>query len=178
MRNSLEGGLDGGIDGFRGRVRVAGAFLGILLLAASVDDAAAARRPPPGPPAGASAVDVYRESIPTSAGPDFPGSQVRHVVALPRSIDVRVRRRAGKSAGLLERVATSTDLGAPLARSPHAAPAREAIGDGIGGGWAPRGLVAAVVDTLDGSLGLPLVFGIAVAAIGTALLLKQRRSGA
>ena len=78
---------------------------------------------------------------------------------------------------MLERVATSSALGAPapLVRSRHAAAARAAAAEPRGG-WAPRGAVGAVVDELPGSLGLLGVF--AVAAAAAALLLRRRRSDA
>jgi hypothetical protein len=150
--------------------------LAVLVLATGADNAAAARQPPPEPPPDASAVDAYRESVPTSAGTHVVGSRVRRVVPLPPAIEARVRGDAGKSAGLLERVATSSDLGAPPVRSTNAATARGAAGDELHGGWAPRGAAGAVVDGPAGSVGLLGVF--LVAAAGGALLLRRRRGDA
>lgn len=170
--------MDGGSSCSRGRARAGGAVLAILLLATGADDATAGRHPPPEPPPGASAVDVYRESIPTSAGTHFLGSRVQRIVRLPPAIEARVRGGAGKSAELLERVATSSDLGAPPVRSRHAAPASDAVSDELHRGWAPRGIAGAAVDALDGGVGLLVVFAIAIAAAATALLLRRRRSHA
>jgi hypothetical protein len=76
---------------------------------------------------------------------------------------------------LLERVATSSDLGAPVVRS-HTAAAASAAAAEPRGGWAPRGAAGAVVDELAGSVGLLGVFAVAAAAV--ALLLRRRRSDA
>ncbi len=167
--------MDGGSSWSRGRARVVGAVLAVLVLATGADNAIAARQPPPEPPPDASAVDAYRESVPTSAGTHVVGSRVRRSVPLPPAIETRVRG-AGKSAGLLERVATSSDLGAPPVRSHDATAARDAAGDELHGGWAPRGSAGAVVDGLAGSVGLLGVF--AVAAAAGALLLRRRRGDA
>lgn len=97
---------------------------------------------------------------------------------LPPAIEARLRGGAGKSAELLERVATASDLGAPPVRSRYAAPARDRVGDELYGGWEPRGIAGAAADGLEGSVGLLLVFAIAVAAAAAALLLKRRQGAA
>jgi hypothetical protein len=166
--------LDGGSSS-RGRARLAGAVLAVFVVATGAGNASAARQPPPQPPPDASAVDAYRESVPTSAGTHVVGSRVQRVVPLPPAIETRVRGDAGRSAALLEHVATSSDLGAPVVRS-HTAAAASAAAAEPRGGWAPRGAAAAVVDELAGSVGLLGVFAVAAAAV--ALLLRRRRSDA
>lgn len=168
--------MDGGSCS-RGRARLVGSVLAVLLLlAAAAGDATAAGQPPREPPPDASAVDAYRESVPTSVGTHVVGSRIRRVVPLPPAIEARVRGDAGKSAAVLERVATSSDLGAPLVRSHRTAAARDVAAAEPPGGWAPRGAVGAVVDELAGGVGLLGVF--AVAAAAGALLLRRRRSDA
>ena len=149
-----------------------GARLGAAVLTAAVlvpaasGFADAGPSPPPQPPPDASAVDVYRESIPTSAGPRVVDSDRRgRATPLPPAVQRRLRGEGGRDAALLEHVATSAELGAPTERRVFGTPAPRSD---LPKGWVPHGL---------GSLAQPrivvlLAFLVAAAAGGIVLRLR------
>ena len=150
-----------------------GALVGALafvLFTSPRAQASAAHGPPPEPPPGASAVDVYRESIPTSTGPHVVGSERRRNVSLPPMIERRLRREGGRAASLLQEVATSPDLGAPIARR-HAAVRRPP--SVLPTGWAPTGLDGIAHDALGGRILVLLALLTAAAASGIGLTRRR-----
>jgi hypothetical protein len=173
--------MDGGRNRLPTQSRFGAALLVIAFFAGvTAEDVASAprRRPPPPPPPGASAVDAYRESMPTSAGPHVVGSGARRVAPLPPAIEIRIRRNGGKHAGLLEKVATSSDLGAPpvraVARNAHS------HSDRLHEGSFPHGLGGAVLDAAGegpGGARMLVLLGLAVVAAAAAIVLRLRGGG-
>src|SRR3954464_8236753 len=68
-----------------------------------------------------SAVAQYRESIPTSSGPELTGSAATRTAPLPAAVHATITREGGSEAGLLVTVATSSAYGAPQHRLPATA---------------------------------------------------------
>jgi hypothetical protein len=66
-----------------------------------------------------SAVAQYRESIPTSSGPELTGTGAAHARPLPVRVQATITREAGQKAGLLVKVSTSSVYGAPQAPLPR-----------------------------------------------------------
>jgi hypothetical protein len=106
---------------------------------AAVYPAPASNGPPHQPPE-VSAVDVYRESVPTSGGPKFLGSGSGRSTPLQPAVALRLRREGGNEARILKQIATSSAFGAPDVRLPATAKPR---GPAYVDGWAPHGLWAA-----------------------------------
>lgn len=101
-----------------GRSGVATVGLATLLicLAAELGRPAAARAAPP--PEDTAAISVYVETMPTSTGGVVVGRSAPVPAGsvpaeLPEAAATAVERRGGEDAGLLERVATTPELGAP-----------------------------------------------------------------
>jgi hypothetical protein len=67
----------------------------------------------PGPPGDVSAVSQYVEMVPTSNGSTATGVSKPKVKPLPRRLDTKLQKQAGKSARALVEVATSSSYGAP-----------------------------------------------------------------
>jgi hypothetical protein len=123
-------------------------------------------------------VDVYRESVPTSAGLHVVGSGAAVVVPLPSAIHSRLRRDPSAEAALLEEVATSADLGA--------APVRRGVGaatpppDDLATGWTPRGLPSAARDALGSgatAARMLALLTLVLAAAVSGLVLRLRQTG-
>lgn len=81
----------------------------VFALALIVPGAGFAQEPPPE----SSAVEQYRESVPTSGGARLVGAASERATPLPPTLAERVEQQAGKDAPLLKRVATSSAFGAP-----------------------------------------------------------------
>jgi hypothetical protein len=79
-----------------------------------------------------SAVAQYRESIPTSSGPELTGAAAVRTAPLPAPVHAAIAREAGRSAGLLEQVATSSAYGAPQDRLPETPAGAHPGGAGAG----------------------------------------------
>jgi hypothetical protein len=130
---------------------------------------------PPPPLPGVPAVDQYREALPTAAGPVAAGQNAPRITPLPLAIERLVSSEGGTDAPLLERVATSSDYGAPPARSrierPSAGSRSEPAGAPLPPASLTRGAGAAGHAFLDrgarGVLLVGLMIGIA-AAVGAA----------
>ena len=162
----------------RPRRRRAPIIVLVFLAATLTDDWAFANDLPPEPPPDASAVDAYRESVPTSGGPHVVGvGQVRSAPLSP-SVRRRLRREGGANASILEHIATSSDLGAPDARR------RAAIAGGetqLPAGWPPRGVWTATGDAVrlaPGRLRTLILLGVVLGCAAGALALRLRTVGA
>jgi hypothetical protein len=97
----------------KGAILIVVAALGLMASPA----AWAKRRPPPGD---VSAIDAYRESIPTAKGSKATGSGSTRGVVLP--VSVASRLGTDRTGRLLKRVATSPTLGAVRVRRGRAGP--------------------------------------------------------
>jgi hypothetical protein len=129
----------------------------------------------PEPPSDASAVDVYRESVPTSGGPRVVDPNRGRTVPLPSAIEERLRRDGGSEARALDRIATSADLGAP-ARGPRSAPVSESPAT-MPEGWAPHGLWRAGRDVLElrrAQTRILVLFALLIACVVGAFALRLR----
>ena len=99
-------------------MRRVGAIGGILVCALVSGLPAHAAEPPP--LEDVSAIDQYRESIPTASGRKATGSTGAAPLApLPATVGERVRTQGGNDAELLTKVATSPAYGAPEPQSPR-----------------------------------------------------------
>ena len=79
-----------------------------------------------------SAVAQYRESIPTSSGPDLTGTAGARTRPLPAPVHATITREAGQSAGRrLVKVATSSAYGAPQDRLPETSAGAHPDGAGV-----------------------------------------------
>lgn len=134
-----------GSKAIRRLCRKRSALLACSLLALAAPEPVQAQDPPP--PNEISAVDAYRESIPTASGPKPTGERGRRGT-LPPSVADRLSSVPAQEASLLRDVATSAAFGAPRStlrrdtpsptfdeRSLPSVPvAAEAIGDAFGAG--------------------------------------------
>jgi len=106
-------------------------------------------------PLDAAAVDVYRETIPTAGGAVVAHGRETLVPLAPRAL--RRIRRAGAEAAPLERVARSSDLGAPPPMRYDSVPPPDLTENA----WSPGGGATAVVEAARGDrvglLGLVLL---------------------
>jgi hypothetical protein len=93
-------------------------FVGALLWPA-VPAAAATPPPPPSPTPDEAAIYQYRESLPASGGPVVPDGAGRGGQPLAPALAQQLEQTAGSDAPLLEKVATSPALGAPVSRRRH-----------------------------------------------------------
>jgi hypothetical protein len=85
-----------------------------LVAAAAVAPATAlAQGSPPGPLPDEAAIYQYREALPTGGGPVAPGPGTTRATPLLTSSQAALQADGGRDARLLERVATSSDFGAP-----------------------------------------------------------------
>jgi hypothetical protein len=121
-------------------VRMAFVMAAVLALPAS---AAAATPQTELRPDEFSAADQYKESVPTSRGPRAPGVERKQSYPLPLDVGARLQREARPFAARLEKVATSSQLGAPQrelkssrgkADTPSVPTAAVSALDGSGGG--------------------------------------------
>ena len=110
-----------------GVARTGLATLLVCLSAVLAGPAAAGSKPPP--PLDVAAIAVYVETLPTSSGsvvagqaPSAPGGSVP--ARLPAQAVTALEQHGGEDAGLLERVATAPELGAPQRIVPPVAPRR------------------------------------------------------
>jgi hypothetical protein len=158
----------------RHRRRRAPIIVLVLLAATLGDDPALANELPPEPPPEASAVDAYRESVPTSAGPHVVGVGSVRSAPLSPAIRRRLRREGGGRASILEHIATSADLGAPDTRRRGAVAGGEAR---LPAGWAPREVWAAVRLAPD-RLRMLILLGVVLGCAAGALALRLRTVGA
>jgi hypothetical protein len=154
------------------RKRTLAAGIGILALAAPGVSFA-----DPGPsPGDLAAVDVYRESLPTSGGSVVIDPGPERLAPLPKRVEERLER-AGERGAVLERVARSSAFGAPQRRlpprrdrrTPASAPDLEA---------GHRNTVAATADVLGETrlVVLAAVLGaLTIAAVGLRLAAWSRR---
>ena len=94
-----------------------------LAVAGAVVASAGAQTPPPDDIDGVSGVSQYVEALPTAKGPQAPGHGARKTRPLPRRITQKLRESTPKDAALLERIATSSELGAPPAAAAGPGPA-------------------------------------------------------
>lgn len=133
-------------------------------------DPAPARNGPPHQPPEVSAVDVYRESVPTSGGPEFLGSGSGRSTPLQPAVARRLRRDGGNDARILKQIATSSASGAPDVLLPATAKPR---GPAYVDGWAPHGLWAATQAGLDRARILVLL-GLSVGSTLTVLCVRLR----
>ena len=78
-----------------------------------------------------SAVAQYRESIPTSSGPELTGTAGARARPLPAPVHATISREAGQSAGRLVKVATSSAYGAPQDRLPETSAGAHPEGAGV-----------------------------------------------
>ena len=78
-----------------------------------------------------SAVAQYRESIPTSSGPELTGTAGARTRPLPAPVHATITREAGQSAGRLVKVATSSAYGAPQDRLPGTSAGAHPDGAGV-----------------------------------------------
>jgi hypothetical protein len=136
------------------------------------NDAYAAQKPPEHP--GPSAVDQYRESIPTASGGSYQGSGASTASAhpLPPAVVVRLTHVAAAEAARLVQVATSPQYGAPQwalprlrEKTPTSVPATAVAARAL-----PQALGASAGSTRI------LLLAAALAAISGALVFAARRS--
>lgn len=151
-----------------GPARVAAALALTLLM--SSHDGLAKGTPPKAEDQ--SAVAQYRESIPTSSGPKLTGTAGGTTRPLPPPVRQTIARETGTSSGLIVKVATSSDYGAPQRQLPATS-----RGTHPGGGDAGSALAAAP-GRLVGSAGrsnLPgLVLVLAAVTVGAAIMARRR----
>ena len=79
-----------------------------------------------------SAVAQYRESIPTSSGPELTGTPGARTSPLPAPVRATITHEAGRRAGRLVEVATSSSYGAPQERLPRISDRTRPAGAGTG----------------------------------------------
>jgi hypothetical protein len=141
---------------------------------------AGAATPPPSPPPAPddAAIYQYRESLPASGGPVVPDGAARGGQPLAPALARQLEQTAGSDAPLLERVATSPALGAPVSRRRGATPVpasaepvaddEPAAGDALG----------AAAGALDGNARLLVLLGAMLLLGGAAVAASapQRRS--
>jgi hypothetical protein len=162
-----------------GRDSASSRRLGILLAASlcAASPAAAATPPPPPPPApDDAAIYQYRESLPASGGPVVPDGADSGGQPLTPALAQQLERTAGSDAPLLERVATSPALGAPVSRRRHATPVpasaepvsddEPAAGDALG----------AAAGALDGDARVLLLLGVMLVLGGAAVAASGPKS--
>jgi hypothetical protein len=160
--------LDGNRRLSPARARCTAALALVAAAAALSAPAASADDSSPDPPSGSSAVDVYRESVPTSSGPRVVDSSVARTVRLGVTVERRLRREGGRDTPTLERIATSSELGAPARRL---VPGMARQSSSLPAGWAPSGLLQAGRDVL----GLRAVVLAVVLAAGSVWAIVARR---
>jgi hypothetical protein len=136
------------------------------------NDAYAKQKPPEHP--GASAVDQYRESIPTASGGSYEGAGTSTTGAqpLPRVVVVRLAHVAAAKAARLVQAATSPQYGAPqraLPRLREKAPT-DAPTTAVAARALPQALSASAGSTRI------LLLSAALAAISGVLIYVARRS--
>jgi hypothetical protein len=153
------------IHGRSGHRRRQAALLGAALALLAPPAASAAERPPPDELA---AVSVYREQIPTAAGPRVADPAATGGVGVPLAPSARAAV-TGPDEQALERAATSPSYGAPDRRLPRADTVEES------------GVLGAAVGVASGTdkgrlVGLALVLA-AVSAVLAAAAARARRSG-
>lgn len=136
-----------------------------LVLGLAAAPAGAAKPPPP--IEDVSAIDQYRESIPTAGGPRATGQPGRKSGSLSRTARARIQQQGGKDAELLLRVVTASEYGAPEAPpSRQVTPART------------RATLPAIPGASSGGSGYIAFLGVAfagVAAVGAAFAVSRRR---
>jgi hypothetical protein len=143
----------------------------LVTLAALAPAPAVAQPSPPPPLPGDAAIYQYREALPTAAGPVAPTAATNRVTPLAAAIQERLATEGGTDARLLERVATSTDFGAPAGPRQPDAEARPTAPDGLppaslsratrAAGGALGDFPARLVVVLALILGLALPFAVA-----------------
>ena len=156
------------------RLGPGGAAVGVsLALLMWSHDALAKGRPPK--VQDQSAVAQYRESIPTSSGPELTGTAGARTRPLPAPVHATITREAGQSARLLVKVATSSAYGAPQDRLPGTSAGAHPDGAGAGSPIvaAPGRLIASAGRSR--LLGL-LVVLVAVSAAAAVAAARGRRA--
>jgi len=134
----------------------------VLVLVAGLGGGGSALADPP--PVNVPAVDAYVEVLPTAGGGAAVGAGPARSGRLPRALDRRLRRAAGKQAPVLEQIATSSRYGAPpVQRRPvRQTPPRTRRPAPAGGGRTltppPPPPAAPVRETVDGGLDLAALF--------------------
>jgi hypothetical protein len=149
----------------------------VVAFAALAPAPALAQGSPPPPLPDEAAIYQYREALPTGAGPVAPGPGTKRVTPLPAQAQAALEAQGGADTSLLERVATSSDYGAPSGPQ-----TREA-------GGRPRGVVAsplpdasfgrgveAAAAALGGENPRILVLLAAMLALGGAFAVGARRA--
>jgi hypothetical protein len=119
-----------------------------------------------------SAVAQYRESIPTSSGPSFEGSDATRTTSLPPPVRATVTREAGRRAGLLVQVATSSAYGAPQERLPRARGTRP---EGAGAGSAIAAAPGRLLESADRGRLLGLLVVLAAISAGAVVAASRSR---
>jgi hypothetical protein len=121
-----------------------------------------------------SAVSQYRESIPTSSGPELTGVAVPRKAPLPPLVQAAIVREAGPATPLLLKVATSSAYGAPQERLPRTSvgshPGRAGAGSVLAAG--PSRLVTSAGTSR--LLGLLFVLAAVSAAVAIASVRRRR----
>jgi hypothetical protein len=134
--------------------------------------------PPPSTLPPEAAVLQYREAVPTGAGPVAPGATGGRSTPLSPAAAQALAAAGGADRPALERVATSSDFGAPPTAGPAgrvpAEPVAEPSRTPDPGASLGRS-VAAAADTAAGSGGRPLVLLLAMALVGAAFVVGARR---
>jgi hypothetical protein len=156
--------------------RCVGVLFGALLCTAA--PALAATPPPPPPPVpGEAAIYQYRESLPASGGPVVPDGGAGPTQPLAPALAQQLERTAGPDAAVLERVATSPALGAPVSHRRHARPAPAAAGPVSDDEPAAGDALGAAAGALDGDARLLLLLAAMLVLGGAAVAASdQRRS--
>lgn len=145
---------------------------------------ASAQGSPPPPLPGDAAVDQYREALPSGAGPVAPGAGKPEVAPLAAPLRERLLVRGGRDAELLERIATSSEYGAPQRTAGSDAgdalrgrPDRASRGPESRRGNPASAAVTALRDGIGGRVGLLLFALLLVTGSLVAASARQGRFG-
>ena len=129
--------------------------------------------PPPAPVPGDAAIYQYRESLPASGGPVVPDGETGRAQPLPQAVAQQLERTGGSDAALLERVATSPTLGAPVSRRRKATPIPDSAEPVFDDDPSAGAALGAAAGALDGDARL-LVLLAAILAVGGAAFAASR----